>query len=52
MFIGGKGLSAKLPIGQSEQREKYFLITVGDNSLGHDLKDDEVDIKSIVERSG
>jgi hypothetical protein len=52
MFMGGKGLSAKLPTGQSGQRGKYFRITEGENSLGHDVKDDEVAIKSIVERSG
>jgi len=52
MFMGGKGLSAKLPTGQSEQTGKYFRITEGDNSLGQDVKDDEVAIKSIVERSG
>jgi hypothetical protein len=52
MCIDGKDLSAKLPIGQSEQIGKYFRITDGDNSFGHDVKDEEFAIKSMVDRSG
>ena len=48
----GKGLSAKLPLGQSKQSGNYFRITDGDNSFGQEVKDDEFAIKSIVGRSG
>ena len=50
--VDDKGLSSKLPIGQSEQIGKYFRITDGDNSFGHEVKDEEFAIKSIVGRSG